>query len=107
MARFDYQHLDGLTLEAEKAAIRIDYSEPDQGGTRLLHHFRIFMDGHVERENGYAGDTKLQTKEIERNAVPARVIADALSWIREQTMIAAGRPQVISTLNRIETVLKQ
>jgi hypothetical protein len=107
MERFNYQHLDGLTLEADKAAIRIDYSEPDQGGTRLLHRFRIFVDGHVERENGYAGDRKLQTKEIKRDAVPARVIADAMSWIREQTTVGAGRPQVIMTLNRIETVLKQ
>jgi hypothetical protein len=106
MEKFDYQHLDGFTLEAENAAIRIDYSEPDQGGTRLLHRFRFFANGRINRENGYAGDSELQTKDIGRDAVPPRVLSDGTSWIEQQTQIAAAHPKLIETLNRIQAALK-
>ena len=107
MDRFDYQHLDGLTLEPRYGAIRIDYSEPDQGGTRLLIRFRIYVDGRIERDSGYAHDSELRTEAIDRSKLPSRVIDDGLTWVQEQIKTGANNTKLIEALHRIEEAIRK
>jgi hypothetical protein len=101
MERFDYQHLDGFTIESAENALRIDYSEPDQGGTHLLIRFRIPMYGNPETETGYSHEQELRRKEITLEEIPSRVIADAETWLLEQREIAEsqGKEALVKALS--------
>lgn len=74
MERFDYQHLDGVTIEPRGPALRLDYSEPDQGGTRLMIQFRIPTSGQPVQLSGYAFDPKLRERIISFAEIPPRVV---------------------------------
>ncbi len=95
MDSFDNSHLDGISLEQSGEALRIDYSEPDQGGTRLVHRFRIFRNRNAEIEYGYAHDTNLQKNTVSLQDVPTRIFNDALNWIAQQS---ASKNQVLNEL---------
>ena len=104
MEQFDYQHLDGLTLEAIGCALRLDYSEPDQGGTRLLHRFRIPIKGAIEIESGYAYDPSLSKREIAFAEIPPRVIQDAIVWLKQQHgyALSTGNSAIAETIEKFQ-----
>lgn len=87
MNSFTYQHLDSIRIEPSKT-LTLEYSEPDQGGTRLLHRFRINSSKEVEIESGYVADTDFITKRVPAREVPSRIWDDALSWIDQQVQRA-------------------
>lgn len=105
MERFDYQHLDGLALESELCALRIDYSEPDQGGTRLMIAFRFYLDGRIEEISGYVQDRVHRTKAIGREKIPPRVLSDCSAWLQEQERLAGARLNLKDILGRFERLL--
>jgi hypothetical protein len=107
MDQFNYQHFDGIIIEGSNGAIRVEYTEPDQGGTRLLIHFRFFLSGEVEQDSGYSFDEKLKTDSIRWNEVPRRVVCDTIGWIEEQQKSALDNKNLIDALNRFEAVIKQ
>jgi hypothetical protein len=104
MEQFDYQHLDGLTLEAIGCALRLDYSEPDQGGTRLLHRFRIPIKGAIEIESGYTYDPSLSKREIAFAEIPPRVIQDAIVWLKQQHgyALSTGNSAIAETIAKFQ-----
>ncbi len=83
MKQFTYQHLDVIRIEPDRA-IALHYSEPDQGGTRLQHRFRILQNNEVEVESGYAHDGDFKKRRLLPGEIPRRVIEDALNWIDVQ-----------------------
>ena len=107
MEQFDYQHFDGIIIEGSNGSIRVEYTEPDQGGTRLLIHFRFYLNGNVERDSGYSFDDKLKTDSITWEKIPTRVIADTLGWIDEQLKSGLKNQNLIDALNRFKAVIKQ
>lgn len=82
MQKFTDQHLDSIKIEPD--ILILEYSEPDQGGTVLLHRFRIFKNKHVELETGYRHDINLQKNRVFITDIPQRVFKDALDWIVQQ-----------------------
>jgi hypothetical protein len=83
MNSFKYQHLDSIGIEPSKI-LTLVYSEPDQGGTRLLYRFRFFADKKIEVRSGYNMDADCTTKRLLFKEVPQRIWDDALNWINQQ-----------------------
>lgn len=84
MRSFNYQDLTSIRLESSNALI-LEYTEPDQGGTRLLHRFRIGANKEIEMGSGYSSDDiESTTKRVMPEEVPPRVWNDALNWIDQQ-----------------------
>lgn len=52
MQNLEHQHLDSIGIHPD-VTLLLEYSEPDQGGTRLSHRFRIFQNKEVEVDIGY------------------------------------------------------
>lgn len=107
MESLDYQHLDGLSLESERASMRVDYSEPDQGGTRLMIQFRIPLSGQPSQISGYAHDSELTEREILFTEIPHRVLADARHWIQDQLEKADSRTQTTAILRKFLEVVER
>ena len=105
MELFDYQHLDGVTIEAEGPALRLDYSEPDQGGTRLMIRFRIPCSGQPAQLSGYAHDPQLREREISFADIPPRVLTDATVWIQEQIGKSGSQTKTTQALQAILKVM--
>ncbi len=103
MKRFDYQHLDGVTIEAEGPALRLDYSEPDQGGTRLMIQFRIPCSGQPAQLSGYAHDPQLREREISFADIPPRVLTDATTWIQEQIGKSGSQTKALQAILKVMT----
>lgn len=83
MDLFIYQHLDSVKIDPSKALI-LEYSEPDQGGTRLMHRFRICANMGIEVHSGYVGDVDLKKENVLVTEIPRRIWGDALNWIDQQ-----------------------
>ncbi len=83
MHAFTGQHLDTIRIEPN-ITLLLEYSEPDQGGTRLLQRFYISINKEVEIETGYSHDINFQRKRIAVQEVPRKVFDDALDWITQQ-----------------------
>ena len=101
MKIFTYQHLNSIQIEPD--AVILEYSEPDQGGTVLLHRFRIFKNRGAERETGYRHDAELQKQGLSIAEVPQRVFKDALDWINQQMQCTSseGLLHVLSSLREV------
>lgn len=97
MQTFVGQHLDSIRIEPD-ITLFLEYSEPDQGGTRLLHRFYISQDKEIVVEDGYAHDERFQKEKIPAEEVPQQVLKDALDWITQQLESAPS--------GRIRDVLK-
>jgi hypothetical protein len=83
MQAFIGQHLNAIRIEPD-ITLLLEYSEPDQGGTRLLHRFYISRNKEIEIETGYSHDRKFQRRRIEEKDVPQKVFNDALDWVTQQ-----------------------
>ena len=101
MNSFTQQHLDSIRIEPSKT-LTLEYSEPDQGGTRLLNRFRILDSKEVEVESGYNADTDFTTKRVPSREVPRRIWDDALNWIDQQFQCAptGGLLQLLTYFKR-------
>lgn len=83
MNNFANQHLDSIRIQPN-VTLLVEYSEPDQGGTRLLHRFYISQNREIDIESGYINDAKFQKKRIPLKDVPQQVCDDVLGWIDQQ-----------------------
>jgi len=108
MESFHHKHLEGLTIEPVGSALRIDYSEPDQGGTVLLTRFRVPLKGNPEIEYGYRHDAELTKREIAFEEIPPRVIGDAEAWLTQQLELAqrSGKKALIDALSGFQDRLR-
>ena len=86
MQEFIYQNLNSIKILP--GMLVLEYSEPDQGGTVLLHRFYIYENKKVEVKTGYLHDASLQKKRVSIRDVPQRVLKDALNWINQQLQCA-------------------
>ena len=103
MQDFSYQHLNSIRIEPD-ITLLLEYSEPDQGGTRLLHRFYIYQNRNVQTEVGYSHDERFQRKAISIEEVPRRVFSDALVWIAQQLeCVPSGR--ILAVLNGFQETL--
>ena len=82
MQGFTYQELKSITVEPD--TLILEYSEPDQGGTILLHRFCISQDNNVTIQTGYIHETTRQENHVLISDVPQRVLKDAIQWINHQ-----------------------
>lgn len=83
MDAFSNKHLDSIGIQPD-AMLILEYSEPDQGGTLLLHRYYISQKKEVSVEIGYSHDEHLRRKVISVEDVPKQIFYDALDWISQQ-----------------------
>lgn len=103
MQAFAGQHLDLIRIEPN-IILLLEYSEPDQGGTRLLQRFYISKNKEVEIKTGYSCDKSFQSKKITLQEVPRKVLDDALGWVNQQlNCLPSGR--ILDVLNIFKDVL--
>jgi hypothetical protein len=97
---FSGQHLDSIRIEPD-ITLMLEYSEPDQGGTRLLQRFYISHDKEVEVEVGYSHDESFQRKQLPVKDVPQQVFEDASDWVTQQLeCLPSGR--ILDVLKRFQ-----
>lgn len=100
---FSGQHLDSIQIEPD-ITLMLEYSEPDQGGTRLLQRFYISQNKEVEVASGYSHDENFQRKRVSGKDVPEQVFDDALDWITRQLECSpSGR--ILDVLKNFQVVL--
>jgi len=83
MQDFSHQHLNSISIKPD-ITLLLEYSEPDQGGTRLLHRFCISQNGEIAVETGYSHEDDFQKSRASVGEVPQQVFNDALDWITQQ-----------------------
>ena len=103
MKNFTHQHFDSIRIESDSTLL-LEYSEPDQGGTRLLHRFRIFHNKVIEVEIGYLHDADFEKKRIPIQEVPQRIFQDALDWITQQIQCATS-DRLVQILNDFREII--
>jgi hypothetical protein len=94
-----YQHLDEIPVDPPGAAIRVQYSEPDQGGTQLLLRVTIPANRNSPPilSSGYAHDEGLKSKEVSWGDLPERIASDLLPWLADQRRTARSVGKLQST----------
>ena len=84
----EHVHLDGLAIDETDGVLLVGYSEPDQGGTRLLLCYRVPVKGPREAqpwlESGYTFDMELSRHTMPWEDMPSRLKTDAERWLVEQ-----------------------
>ncbi len=103
MQNLEHQHLDSIGIHPD-VTLLLEYSEPDQGGTRLSHRFRIFQNKEVEVDIGYLHAADFQKKRISIQDVPQRVFDDALDWIAQQLQCAPAGG-LLKALNSFQEII--
>lgn len=83
MQDFTGQRLDAIRIEPD-VVLFLEYSEPDQGGTRLLQRFYISLNKLVEVETGYSHEEKYISRYEPITELPSQVSKDSLEWIARQ-----------------------
>ncbi len=115
MKDLDYQHLDRISIDASTAELCLDYSEPEQGGTRLLYSFRIPSAAGRQRveeptvTTGYAHDDHLTCQALAWRSLPLRVRRDATNWLVGQCDLArqSGRRELEAILADFQRALSE
>src|SRR5262245_29829030 len=108
-----YFHLDRIGIDGSSAMLCVDYSQQDQGGTRLLLQFRVprragSAPGQLPiLQEGYAHDAKLRERPLLWQDLPDRVRSEATAWLTQQRHIAetSNRDALVRVLADFEHVL--
>lgn len=111
MDDLSYQALDEIRITGDEDALDVQYSEPDQGGTRLLLRYRIPR--RASRLpimlSGYAHEGALgHGREVPWSELPSRVARDLLPWLASQRRAAqaARKAALDSFLADIESLVE-
>jgi len=86
-----YQSLEQIEIDAIEATVDIEYSEADQGGTKLRLRFKIPRDRHqmIVVRSGYVHEGALKPqKSLAWSELPPRIGKDLLPWLAAQRLIA-------------------
>jgi hypothetical protein len=90
---------EGVTLGPGGRELVLDYSDPDQGGTRLCFRYIISLDEHPRIVTGYGPEISYAGKKISFREIPPDVLQDASNWIEDNLEIA--RANCKDTLSRV------
>lgn len=96
-----YFSFEGITLAPDGRELTLDYSDPDQGGTKLCFRYAISLQSPPKLVTGYAHETDRSEREIGYNQIPQDVLRDAHDWLIFNLEIARASKK--ETLCRILT----
>ena len=91
---------DGIALTAGGQDLVLDYSDPDQGGTRLRFRYVISRKVLPRLITGYGPDIGYTGEEIGYYQIPPDVLGDAREWLKSKAEIAhaSNKETIASTL---------
>jgi hypothetical protein len=75
-------YFDGIALAMDGRELVLDYSDPDQGGTRLFFRYFVSRSTLPRRVTGYGPEIQGAGKEIKYEELPQDVVCDACDWLR-------------------------
>jgi len=98
-----YWH-DGISISQSPISLVLDYSEPDQGGTRLCFRFRIPLSDELPSslETGYSCEGYKNKEIIEIDDIPDQVLNDAKDLLIKQIKMTknTGKKDLYDILNK-------
>ena len=83
-----HQSFDGIILSADGNRLALDYSDPDQGGTRLYFRYILSLHSPPRLIAGYAPHGAGSEREISFDEIPAEVVGDARTWLKSNAETA-------------------
>ena len=83
-----YFSFEGITLASNGSELTLDYSDPDQGGTKICYRYVVALRFPPRLITWYAHEGSNSEREIGYDQIPADVFRDALDWLRSNAEIA-------------------
>jgi hypothetical protein len=88
-----HAHFDGITLAPGGQELILEYSDPDQGGTRLRYRYLISLTAPPRLVTGYGPEIGTSGDEIGYQEIPEDVLCDGRDWLRSNVEIARAQVQ--------------
>jgi hypothetical protein len=79
---------NGISLAPDGRELTLDYSDPDQGGTRLCFRYVITPQSSPRLITGYAHESHRSPREISYDQIPQDVFSDAQHWLKSNLDLA-------------------
>jgi len=86
--RRTYFSFEGIALASNGSELTLDYSDPDQGGTKICYRYVVALRFPPTLITWYAHEDRNSGREIGYDQIPADVVRDALDWLRSNAEIA-------------------